>query len=45
MADEDIRRLLGIPEYYGILNVVSLGVPKRVREVRHVAAAVHLERF
>jgi len=45
MADEDIRRPLKLPSSYGILNVVSLGVRKGVPEVRHVAAAVHLERY
>ena len=28
MAEEDIRDLLNIPDYYGILNAISLGVKK-----------------
>lgn len=45
MADEDIRALLGVPDYYGILNVVSLGVRKDPPDIRHVAPVVHHTRY
>lgn len=45
MAEDDIRALLGIPEYYGILNAVSLGVKKKPAEPRDHVAKVHQERF
>lgn len=45
MADDDIKALLGIPKYYGILNVVSLGMRKDPPELRHVEPIVHHERY
>lgn len=45
MADDDIRALLGVPAYYGILNVVSLGIRKDPPEGHHVDATVHCERY
>ena len=43
MAEEDIRDLLGIPSHYGILNAVSLGMPKRPNEPRKLSAKIHYE--
>ena len=45
MAEEDIRALLGIPDYYGILNAVSLGMPKKPSRPREISAIVHYENF
>ncbi len=45
MAEEDIRTLLGIPDYYGILNVVSLGVKAEASKKESVQAKVHQERY
>ena len=45
MAEEDIRDLLGIPEYYGILNAVSLGMKKKPDEARELKAKFHFGRF
>ena len=45
MADDDIRVLLGVPDYYGILNVVSLGVRRDPPEERHVVPIVHVGRY
>ena len=45
MAEEDIRDLLGIPEYYGILNAVSLGMKKKPDEARELKAKIHFGRF
>lgn len=41
MAEDDIRDLLGIPSYYGILNAVSLGMGKKPNEPRELAAKIH----
>ena len=45
MADDDIRALLGVPDHYGILNVMSLGVRKDPPDVQHVAPVVHVGRY
>lgn len=45
MAEDDIRALLGIPEYYGILNAVSLGMKKEPSGARTFEPAVHFERY
>ena len=41
MADDDVRACLGIPDHYGVLNVVSLGMRKEPPEERHVSPRVH----
>ena len=45
MAEDDIKTLFGIPEYYGILNAVSLGMKKQPEEKRTLKAKVHHERY
>ena len=45
MAEEDIRNLLGIPSYYGILNAVSLGMPKKPNEPRELSSKIHYEKY
>ena len=45
MAEDDIKELLGIPEYYGILNAVSLGMPKQPNEHRELTAKIHYEKY
>ncbi len=45
MAEDDIRNLLGIPEYYGILNAVSLGMKEHSSEPRQLKPVIHLERY
>lgn len=45
MAEDDIRALLGIPEYYGILNAVSLGMKKKPSEERGLQPKVHHEKY
>ena len=45
MAEDDIRQLLGIPEYYGILNAVSLGIREKPAEKRDLIPAVHTEAY
>lgn len=45
MAEDDIRTLLSIPEYYGILNAVSLGMKKRRSRANEAAPKIHFERF
>ena len=45
MAEDDIRLLLGIPDYYGILNVVSIGMKKKPSEERTLQPKVHYERY
>lgn len=45
MAEDDIRALLGIPEHYGILNAVSLGMPKKPNEPRELSAKIHYESY
>ncbi|MBQ8087715.1 MAG: nitroreductase family protein [Clostridia bacterium] len=45
MAEDDIRELLGIPHYYGILNAVSLGMPKKPNDPRELAAKIHYEQY
>ena len=45
MAEDDIRELLGIPEYYGILNAVSLGMPKGPNEAREIPAKIHFGQY
>ena len=45
MADEDIRDLLGIPEKYGILNAVSLGIKKKDLPAKSPAPVVHREKY
>ncbi len=44
-AEEDIRALLGIPDYYGILNAVSLGAKARPEPPRRLSPRVHYERY
>ncbi|MBR3356454.1 MAG: nitroreductase family protein [Solobacterium sp.] len=44
-AEEDIRALLGIPEYYGILNAVSLGMPKDKGKKRSLTPVIHYGKF
>lgn len=45
MAEDDIRDLLGIPEHYGILNAVSLGMTNKTSEERNLQATVHYGRY
>ena len=45
MANQDIRALLGIPDHYEILNVVSLGVRMDPPERCHVEPKVHVGRY
>ena len=45
MAEDDIRELLGIPSHYGILNAVSLGMPKKPNEPRELSAKIHYETY
>lgn len=45
MADEDIREVLGIPPYYGILNAVSLGMSHAVKTERDLQPAIHYDHF
>lgn len=45
MAEDDIRSLLGIPDYYGILNAVSIGMRKKPTEERTLQPKVHYERY
>ena len=45
MAEDDIRDLLDIPDYYGILNAVSLGMTSQTPEERDLQAAVHYEKY
>lgn len=45
MAEDDIRSLLGIPDYYGILNAVSLGMRKGPSEERIIQPKVHHVRY
>lgn len=44
-AEDDIKILLGIPEYYGILNAVSIGMKKRQSKERNIEAGIHYERY
>ncbi len=44
-AEDDIRALLDIPDYYGILNAVSLGMTKKPNEPREIMAKIHYESF
>lgn len=45
MAEDDIRALLGIPEYYGILNAVSLGVKAQPTSPRQLSPKIHFEGY
>ena len=45
MAEDDIRALLGVPNHYGILNAVSLGMQKYPSEERNLQAKVHLGKY
>ena len=45
MAEDDIRALLGIPDYYGILNAVSLGMKKKPSEERTIQPKIHIGRY
>ena len=45
MAEDDIRALLCIPEYYGILNAVSLGMKKQSNAPRELSAKIHHGNF
>lgn len=46
MAEDDIRELLGIPEYYGILNAVALGMKKTPSEPHDgLKPVIHIERY
>ena len=44
-AEEDIRTLLGIPDYYGIVNAVSLGMKKNPTKRQELQPKVHHEIF
>ena len=44
-AEEDIRTLLGIPEHYGILNAISLGMKKGPSGERAIQPKVHEGRY
>ena len=44
-AEEDIRTLLGIPRYYGIVNAVSLGMKKNPTERHELQPKVHYEMY
>ena len=45
MAEDDIKALLGIPEYYGILNAVSLGMKREPSEPRDLEPTIHYEKY
>lgn len=45
MAEDDIRNLLGIPEHYGILNAVSLGMKENSSASRQLTPVIHLESY
>ena len=45
MAEDYIKALLGIPEYYGFLNVVSLGMKKQQADKRTLKATIHYEGY
>ncbi len=45
MAEDDIKDLLHIPEYYGILNVVSLGYPAKPNKAHELDPVVHYEKY
>ena len=45
MAEDDIRHLFGIPDHYGILNVVSLGMKRKPSEERTIQPNVHYEHY
>ena len=45
MAEDDIKSLLGIPGYYGILNAVALGMKKQQTDKRTLKATIHYERY
>lgn len=45
MAEDDIRALLGIPDHYGILNAVSLGMKKEPPAERTIQAKVHYGKY
>lgn len=45
MAEDDIRALLGVPEHYGILNAVSLGIKKRASRANELEPQIHFERY
>lgn len=45
MAEDDIKALLGIPGYYGILNAVSIDMKKQPSKEKVIAAKVHHERY
>ncbi|MCH5351850.1 MAG: hypothetical protein J1E06_00020 [Acutalibacter sp.] len=44
-AEEDIRTLLGIPDYYGIVNAVSLGMKKNPTERQELQSKVRYETY
>lgn len=44
-AEEDIRALLGIPDHYGILNAVSLGMTDKPSEPRELPAKIHYGKY
>lgn len=45
MAEDDINALLGIPEYYGILNAVSPGIKAQLAPPRQLTPKIHFERY
>ena len=45
MAEDDIKDLLGIPNHYGILNAVSLGMTDKTPGERKLRATVHYGKF
>ncbi len=44
-AEDDIRSLLGIPQYYGILNAVSLGMKAKPAVPNETSPQIHYERY
>ena len=42
-AEEDIRQLLDIPEYYGILIAVSLRMGKENNQIKALSPTIHYE--
>lgn len=45
IAVDDIRNLLGIPDYYGILNIVSLGMTDKAPEEQKWQTTIHYGKF
>lgn len=45
IAVDDIKELLGIPDYYGILNVVSLGMTDKASREQNLQIVIHHGKF